>query len=514
MTFTIRQKLLLSNLANLVFVGLVGLIGYLAVQTLNTAMDAIQANGAAIKNQLEADQVHDALRADVLAALLAGGGNDAQERQRVQADADEHMKLLDARVKQLADGATDAALRAAITTLRPDVDAYLRSVRGMLAVAFKDPAAAQTAFPQFMTTFRTLEKSMEQMSTLIDNNSLAAQVVGDAAVVAASRNMLIAAVLSGVLALAIGHFISRSITTPLDEAIGFAASIAAGDLGQPLARAAGDRSEIGRLKQALHDMQDSLRRIVGQVRGGTDTIATASAQIASGNLDLSARTEEQAGALEQTASSMEELTSTVKLNGENARQATQLAHSASEVAVRGGQMVADVVDTMGAINAASTQIVAIIGVIDGIAFQTNILALNAAVEAARAGEQGRGFAVVASEVRALAQRSAAAAKEIKVLIDASVERVGQGSRLVGQTGATMDEIVTSVRRVSDMMGDIAAAGLEQEAGIAQINQAISAMDGVTQQNAALVEQAAAAAASLEEQAARLSQVVGVFKLGH
>jgi methyl-accepting chemotaxis protein len=264
--------------------------------------------------------------------------------------------------------------------------------------------------------------------------------------------------------------------------------------------------------QALKDMNGSLQKIVGEVRMGTDTIATASSQIAAGNLDLSSRTEQQASSLEETASSMEELTSTVKQNGDNARQANQLAVSASDVAIKGGAVVAQVVDTMGSINESARKIVDIIGVIDGIAFQTNILALNAAVEAARAGEQGRGFAVVASEVRNLAQRSAAAAKDIKTLIGDSVEKVDAGSKLVNQAGATMSEIVASVKRVTDIMGEITAAGREQEAGISQINQAITEMDTVTQQNAALVEEAAAAAESLREQAGNLAEVASVFKL--
>jgi methyl-accepting chemotaxis protein len=264
--------------------------------------------------------------------------------------------------------------------------------------------------------------------------------------------------------------------------------------------------------QALKDMNDSLVRIVGEVRNGTDTIASASGQIAAGNLDLSGRTEQQAGSLEETAASMEQLTATVKQNADNARQANQLAVAASGVAVRGGSVVAEVVGTMGAINASSRKIVDIIGVIDGIAFQTNILALNAAVEAARAGEQGRGFAVVAAEVRNLAQRSAAAAKEIKTLIGDSVDKVEEGSKQVAEAGKTMDEIVDSVKRVTDIMAEISAASQEQTSGIEQINQAIMQMDQVTQQNAALVEQAAAAAASLQEQASNLSQGVSVFKL--
>jgi methyl-accepting chemotaxis protein len=302
----------------------------------------------------------------------------------------------------------------------------------------------------------------------------------------------------------------RSIILPLNQAVKIAQTVAAGDLSSSID--VNSHGETGQLLLALKDMNGSLQTIVGQVRAGTDTIASASHQIASGNLDLSARTEQQAGTLETTVASMEELTSTVKQNGDNARKANQLAASASDVALQGGAVVEQVISTMGLIHASSKKIVDIIGVIDGIAFQTNILALNAAVEAARAGEQGRGFAVVATEVRSLAQRSAAAAKEIKALIGDSVEKVDIGSKLVSQAGGTMDEIVASVKRVSDIMGEIANASSEQEAGIEQINQAIGGMDTVTQQNAALVEEATATADSLQQQASNLAQVVSVFKL--
>ena len=316
-----------------------------------------------------------------------------------------------------------------------------------------------------------------------------------------------AALLMGV---ASAWFVTRTITGPLKEAVAVARRVSDGDLTAQIRINSHD--EVGQLMQALKDMNDSLVKIVGQVRNGTDTIAAASSQIASGNLDLSSRTEQQASSLQETASAMEELTSTVKQNGDNALQANQLAQAASHVAVKGGAVVAQVVDTMGSINHSSKKIVDIIGVIDGIAFQTNILALNAAVEAARAGEQGRGFAVVATEVRNLAQRSSAAAKEIKALIGASVEQVDAGAKLVDQAGTTMAEIVASVKLVTDLMGEIAGASEEQTAGIEQVNQAIGQMDETTQQNAALVEQAAAAAASLQDQAGQLAHVVSVFKL--
>jgi methyl-accepting chemotaxis protein len=304
--------------------------------------------------------------------------------------------------------------------------------------------------------------------------------------------------------------LTLGIVRPLGHAVTVAETVAAGDLSAQIV--VESRDEAGQLMHALREMNASLAKVVGEVRMGTELIATASGQIASGNQDLSSRTEEQASSLEETAASMEELTSTVKQNADNARQANQLAVSASEVAVKGGSVVSQVVNTMGSINASSKKIVDIIGVIDGIAFQTNILALNAAVEAARAGEQGRGFAVVASEVRSLAQRSAAAAKEIKTLIGDSVEKVEEGSKQVAEAGRTMDEIVGSVRRVTDIMGEITAASQEQTSGIEQINQAISQMDQVTQQNAALVEEASAAAQSLQEQAGSLVQAVSIFKL--
>ncbi|OFA03075.1 methyl-accepting chemotaxis protein [Duganella sp. HH101] len=323
--------------------------------------------------------------------------------------------------------------------------------------------------------------------------------------------MVLAALMVSIGSLA-AWVISRSITVPLKSAVDIAATVANGDLTTRF-DAETTKCEIGDLMTALKGMNDALRNVVSQVQSGTTTIATASNEIAAGNMDLSSRTEEQASSLEETASSMEELTSTVKQNAENAKQANQLAQAASDVAERGGTIVGQVVDTMGSINTSARKIVDIIGVIDGIAFQTNILALNAAVEAARAGEQGRGFAVVASEVRNLAQRSAAAAKEIKELIGNSVEQVDIGARLVQQAGTTMGDVVASVRRVTDIMGEITSASSEQSLGIDQINIAIGQMDEVTQQNAALVEQSAAAAASMQEQAARLADVASSFRLG-
>jgi methyl-accepting chemotaxis protein len=328
---------------------------------------------------------------------------------------------------------------------------------------------------------------------------------------ASTRTFLIAL---GVVAIALGvgcaWLITRSITVPIRAAVAVAEKVASGDLSSRIV--ADSRDETGQLMHALRTMNDSLADIVGRVRAGTGTIALASNEIAAGNQDLSSRTEQQAGSLEETAASMEELTSTVRQNADNARQANKLAADAAAIAGQGGAMVADVVTTMGAINESSRKIADIIGVIDGIAFQTNILALNAAVEAARAGEQGRGFAVVASEVRNLAQRSATAAKEIKVLIDDSVRKVQDGTGQVDRAGATMNEIVDSIGRVTTIMGEIANASEEQRTGIEQVNTAVVEMDRVTQQNAALVEEAAAAAGAMQDQAAQLSDVVGTFRL--
>ncbi|WP_395004526.1 methyl-accepting chemotaxis protein [Undibacterium sp.] len=320
-----------------------------------------------------------------------------------------------------------------------------------------------------------------------------------------------ALVLGAVVATLIARNISKALGGEPREASAIARSIAAGDLSIDIDVDARDQTSV---LSAMKEMRDSLVSIVGRVRSATETISTGSSEIASGNQDLSERTEQQATSLENTASSMSELTSTVKQNADNAKQANQLAVTASGVAIKGGEVVSQVVNTMSSINDSAKKIVDIIAVIDGIAFQTNILALNAAVEAARAGEQGRGFAVVASEVRNLAQRSAAAAKEIKTLIGDSVEKVDAGSKLVAQAGSTMDEIVISVKRVTDIMAEIMAASQEQSSGIEQVNFAIDQMDQVTQQNAALVEEAAAAATSMRDEAGQLAETVAVFKLSH
>jgi methyl-accepting chemotaxis protein len=376
---------------------------------------------------------------------------------------------------------------------------------------------AEEATAQLVNVVRPVQaKWMDSLAALAAlENKLNDQAAADArAAYTRGRNTMLIiaaiAILAGAgAAFAITRGLLRQLGGEPDYAAAIAGRIADGDLSVEVKVAPNDTTSM---LYAMKAMRDRLADIVSDVRTGTDTIATAASQIAAGNADLSSRTEEQAGSLEETASSMEELTATVKQNADNARQANQLTLSAAQVAGKGGAVVTEVVQTMASINESSTRIVDIIAVIDGIAFQTNILALNAAVEAARAGEQGRGFAVVAAEVRTLAQRSAGAAKEIKALIDDSVHKVGTGARLVDEAGATMHEIVASVGRVTDIMAEIMAAGLEQTAGIEQINQAISQMDQVTQQNAALVEEAAAASEAMQDQASQLARLVSVFRL--
>jgi len=430
-----------------------------------------------------------------------------------------------------------ASKRSAITerssALQKEIEASLRNeaVRAQFMVVKQERLAYMAARDALFNAKRAGDRAklddifrnslnpstvtyLASMAKLADMQIAAADTVAQTILGSYASTRIILIVL-GACALLFGAacawFITRSITRPLGEAVQVAERVADGDL---TSRIPNDRrDEVGQLMAALKRMNTSLAGIVGQVRDGTGAISQASSEIASGNQDLSSRTEQQAGSLEETAASMEELTSTVRQNSVHAQRASQLAGNAAMIAVDGGAIVDGVVQTMGAIDASSKRITDIIGVIDGIAFQTNILALNAAVEAARAGEQGRGFAVVAGEVRTLAQRSAAAAKEIKTLIDASSAQVAAGTRQVDQAGATMRQIVDSVQQVTTIIGEIAAASREQGAGIEQVNTAIVEMDHVTQQNAALVEQAAAAAVSMREQAAQLAALVDTFKTG-
>jgi len=446
------------------------------------------------------------------AAALAKSGNHADLEAYIapqMAKTTERITALQERLsREIVDDEGKAALagiqarRLAYLEVRKQVVAKLKSgdLEGAKRQLDEQMLPASDAY---VASIEALAKRQAELA-----NATTAAATGDAR--RTKLLLLVTALVSVVLGGLCAWRITRSVVDPLREAVADAMAVGQGDLTRRIA--AHGRDEAADLKRSLAQMQQALRNVVGNVRTGAQSVATASAEIAQGNNDLSARTETQGSALQQTAASMEELGSTVRQNADNARQADQLAQQASSVAARGGEVVAEVVRTMKGINDGSRRIADIIGTIDGIAFQTNILALNAAVEAARAGEQGRGFAVVAGEVRSLAQRSAEAAREIKTLITDSVERVEQGTTLVNSAGTTMDEVVTAIRRVTDIVAEISAANTEQHSGVQQVGQAISQLDQTTQQNAALVEQAAAAAQSLNAQASKLAALVATFRL--
>jgi len=494
----ITTKLITSFLVVIVLVLALGSFSVVQLSKVSDTSDDLASNWLpSIRTLAELKLAAARLRSQEQGQLLAAN---PQEAAGFATDMIQQINNLQKSRKQYEGLISAPEERALYPELSKNIDLYLNSHQQFIELLGKDQKEQANkllkgdAAKQYLAMIDQAEKLVNIND---DGASNANRLAKDTY---ASSRLWIVGIMAfcAATAMLLALWVSRVIALPLAEALKVARQVADGDLTATIQPRGKD--ETGQLLDALKIMNDKLLQIVSEVRQGTDTITTASNEIATGNMDLSSRTEQQAGSLEETASAMEELTSTVKQNADNARQANQLAVSASSVAIQGGDVVGQVVSTMGSINESSKKIVDIISVIDGIAFQTNILALNAAVEAARAGEQGRGFAVVASEVRSLAQRSSAAAKEIKLLIDDSV------------SGSTMDDVVSSVKRVTDIVGEITAATQEQSVGLEEINRAIVQMDEVTQQNAALVEQAAAAAQSLQEQAGNLSQTVSVFKL--
>ncbi|MGN6669017.1 MAG: methyl-accepting chemotaxis protein [Trinickia sp.] len=505
----IARRLMLLNLV--AAVALFAVTGFGIFQTRRVYDAASYANDNTVPSFVVLDGALKAFDAMTLLTSKHVSATDPQQMQTIDQQIAAQRSKLEAKFKAYESLVSDqkdrdmlAADRAACiksTAVRDQVLALSRANQKPQADALMNAGLADAA--------QRVEAAIEAHRAY--NRELGKQGAKQAHVLIDNANLLEVlsslVILCGVLGL--GILSARSITRPLVRAVAFANRVAQGDLTGQIA--ATTRDEVGQLLGALDEMNRNLKRVVVKVRSGSETIASATAQIAAGNLDLSSRTEQQASSLQQTAASMEQLTSTVRLNAENAQQASTLASNASDVAQQGSGVVGRVVDTMTQISDRSTQIADITGLIEGIAFQTNILALNAAVEAARAGEQGRGFAVVASEVRSLAQRSSSAAKEIKELIAASVATVEEGAALAGEAGTTMQDITRAIARVTDIMGEIAAASDEQRRGIEQVGQAISQMDDVTQQNAALVEEAAAASQSLDEQGHQLGDVVGFFR---
>ena len=506
----IGQRLAIGFGVVIALLVLVAGMSYLRISSLNQEVGTMVKERypkTVVANGIKAD-VNEATRSMLNVLIMTDPEQIKKELQNIDARNASATTAIAGLSRNTGDAKGQEILKA-IETIRAKFIPAQTAFVGLVNQDLKDDAMVKFMFslrPQQAKYFEQLDKFIAYQ------NDIMVKAGDDASAVTVRTQglILVLTVVASAISLLVAFLATRSITRPLTEAVGIAKRVADGDLTSVIEVSSAD--ETGQMMDALKHMNESLIRIVAEVRSGTDSITSASSEIASGNLDLSNRTEQQAASLGQTASSMRQLTGTVQQNADNARQANQLAATASEVAVRGGSVVSHVIDTMGSITASSKKIVDIIGVIDGIAFQTNILALNAAVEAARAGEQGRGFAVVAAEVRNLAQRSAAAAKEIKTLIGDSVDKVREGSNLVEQAGVTMEEVVASVRRVTDIMGEITSASQEQSAGIALVNTTIVEMDGTTQQNAALVEQAAAAASSMQDQAASLARVVSVFKL--
>ena len=510
---TIAQKFAgLCGLA-LAFLLVVGTAGFRATTHLAESADSLLTDASAVKYNLQADMAHDALRGDVMAAMLAGSSSDPARRKEVEEDLMHHAGNFKDAVRQLEALPLEPAARKAVQAVRPTLDEYVKEATAMVALGFTDAKAAEARLPAFRASFKRMETEMAALSELLSRRSERSKAnleESDAESRLARASILLTMGMAVLVLLAVSWVTARHIVGKIRTAVKLAQTVAEGDLRTAIRVEGSD--EAAQLLAALASMNSSLAQIVGTVRTASEGIAAGTTQIAMGNQDLSQRTEEQASNLQQTAASMEQISASVRNSAEATRTATQLASTATASVGEGEHAVNQLVSTMGAITGASQRITDITSLIDSIAFQTNILALNAAVEAARAGEQGRGFAVVASEVRSLAQRSGAAAKEIKTLINETVHKVAMGEQHATHAGSAIQEVTRSVHAMAQVILEISRTNEEQSKGISEVSQAVATIDQVTQRNASLVEEAAAAAESLRGQAANLVDAVSKFRL--
>ncbi len=506
----LRTQILVLGLFGALLASVSGGMGLLGVSRLGVSIDEALQAGEMLQTSQDADMMHDAVRADAQMAYLGALDKSPARIAEAQASLAEHAKKFNESLSRLGQLPLGAESRSALTTAEPLVKQYLASASRVIEAAGVDAGKAKAELPALQTVFSELEDRMAALSGSIEKKG--SGVIADAqANVTSTHTLVVVSLVIGAALIVIAALaLARNMTRPMVHAVEVAGEMAHGDLTTTIRPHGNDETQ--QLLQSMQRMQTDFARIVADVKANAQSMATASREIAVGNLDFSNRTEQQASSLQQTAATMEQMSSTVRTNADNARQADQLASGASSVALKGGEVMGQVVATISGISDSSKKIADIIGVIDGIAFQTNILALNAAVEAARAGEQGRGFAVVAGEVRALAHRSAEAAREVRTLVHDSVERVAEGTVLVDEAGKTMQEIVGAIRRVTEIVAEISAATSEQSTGISQVGEAVSHMDQATQQNAALIEESAAATESLSKQANALVESVAAFKV--